>query len=41
MKEVVSLLVVFIVAAVVYEFMKPKNNSQSTNRQKESDEDED
>lgn len=40
MKEVVSLFVTFIVIAIMYEFMKPKDNHESTNQHKDSDEEE-
>lgn len=41
MREVVSLLIVFVVAAVLYEYMKPKNDSSSTGMKKDLNDDED
>jgi hypothetical protein len=40
MSEVISLFVTFVIAAVLYEYMKPKDNHQSTNQHKDSDEEE-
>jgi hypothetical protein len=40
MSEVISLFVTFVIAAILYEYMKPKDNHQSTN-QKESDDEDD
>ncbi len=39
MREAISLFVTFIIVAIVYEYMKPKNDYQSTNQHKDSIED--
>jgi hypothetical protein len=40
MREAVSLFVMFAIVAILYEYMKPKNENQST-EQKNDDEEED
>ena len=35
MREAISLFVTFIVIAIVYEYMKPKNDYSATNQHKE------
>ena len=41
MKEAVSLFVMFVIVAIVYEYMKPKNDYQSTNQHKDLKDEED
>lgn len=40
-REAVSLLVTFIIIAILYEFAKPKNNSQQNNQEQDSNNEED
>lgn len=37
MKEAISLFVMFALVAIVYEYMKPKNNYNETNQQNNED----
>lgn len=41
MNEAVSLAVTFIAIVVLYEFLKPKNDTQSTDQEKDSIDEED
>jgi hypothetical protein len=41
MREAVSLFVMFVVVAILYEYMKPKNKNQSTEQQNELNDEED
>ena len=40
MKEAISLFVMFAIVAIVYEYMKPKNNYNETNQQNNVDDSE-
>jgi hypothetical protein len=37
MREAISLFVTFIIVAIAYEYMKPKNDYQSTNQHLDED----
>lgn len=40
MSEAISLFVTFVIVAIVYEYMKPKENYEASNHHKEDDDEE-
>ena len=40
MREAVSLFVMFVIVAMLYEYMKPRNENQSKNQQDDDEEEE-